>query len=84
MMSLTNYSVIINYDIISSIQDDWLKFGTPGYSIGLVSNACGLAPQRGCEGVYQNGGTQRPMGQCMESDHNIGKWSKFPCIAGRS
>ena len=40
-------------------------------SIGLVSNACGYAGQWGCEGVYQNGGAQCPMGIWQERDHNI-------------
>ena len=80
MMSFPNYYVITNYDFIPSIQDDWMNYGTPGDSTSLVSNACGSAAQRGRGGVYQNGGTQCPMGQCTESDHNIGKRSKVITI----
>ena len=35
MMSLTNYFVITHYDVIPSIQDEWLNYVTPGVSTGV-------------------------------------------------
>ena len=55
-MSLPNYFVNTNYDVIPSIQDDLLNCGVTGNCTGLVPIAWGLAEQSGCEGVYHNGG----------------------------
>ena len=41
MMCLKNHFVIMNYDVIPPIQNDWLSCGTAGGSAGLLSNACG-------------------------------------------
>ena len=67
MMSLTHYLMVTNYDVIQPIQDDWLRYSRGQYWPGIRNARCS-AVERGCEGVYQNGGTQCSMGQSVESD----------------
>ena len=40
MMSLTIYFVITHYDVIPSIQDEWLKCVTPGVSTSIRPTNC--------------------------------------------
>ena len=69
-MSLTNYFVMTNY--MRRIQNDSVSCAIPGANTGLVSNACGLAAQRGCESVKM-AVPSSPLDQCVERDHNIGR-----------